>query len=272
MKYYDEKNKRLIMFQEKANPDFWDKHWQSNNFVEKVKIGEKNRFIRKITKKYLTPGTKILEGGCGMGQNVYGLNCWGYDAYGVDFAENTIDKIKREFPNLKVFNQDVRKLKFPNNFFDGYWSIGVIEHFWEGYNDILKEAKRVLKPKGYLFLTFPYMSSLRKFKANLGLYKNFDFNTNKSKDDNFYQCILNAGEVKCDVENYGFKLISKYPFGATKGIKDEITWMKPFLQKVYNSRNIITKGVRFLNSILFSKISSHCVLLVFKKNNYRLRY
>ena len=33
MKYYDGKNKRLIKFQEKANPDFWDKHWQSDNFI-----------------------------------------------------------------------------------------------------------------------------------------------------------------------------------------------------------------------------------------------
>lgn len=116
MKYYNVKNKRLIMLEEKANSDYWDKHWQSNNFVEKVKLGAKNRFIKKITKKYLTPASKILEGGCGTGQNVYGLNCWGYDAYGVDFAENTINKIKREFPNLKVSEQDVRKLKFLNNF------------------------------------------------------------------------------------------------------------------------------------------------------------
>lgn len=63
MKYYDKKNKRLIMFQERANSEFWDKHWQSDNFVEKVKLGIKNRFIKKITKKYLSPASKILEGG-----------------------------------------------------------------------------------------------------------------------------------------------------------------------------------------------------------------
>jgi len=173
-----------------------------------------------------------LEGGCGTGQNVYGLNRWGYDAYGVDFAKNTVNIIKREFPDLKVFNSDVRKLKFSDNFFDGYWSLGVIEHFWEGYNKILREAKRVIKPGGYLFLTFPYMSPLRKVKTNLGFYKIFN---NNLKNNDFYQFILDAEEVKSVVENYGFKLISKYPFSATKGIKDEITWIKPILQKVYNS-------------------------------------
>jgi len=60
MKYYDEKNKRLIIFQEKANSEFWDKHWQSDNFVEKVKLGAKNRFIKKITKKVFNPRFKNI--------------------------------------------------------------------------------------------------------------------------------------------------------------------------------------------------------------------
>ena len=263
MKYYDGKNKRLIIFQEKANSEFWDKHWQLDNFVEKVKLGAKNRFIKKITKKYLAPGTKILEGGCGAGQNVYGLNCWGYDSWGVDFAKDTIHRINEKFPNLKTSEQDVRKLNFPDNFFDGYWSLGVIEHFWGGYDKILREAKRVIKPGGYFFLTFPYMSPLRKVKANLGIYKIFN---SSLKNDNFYQFILNAEEVKGVVENYGFKLLLETPLDATKGIKDEIAWIEPILQKVYDSRNIIAKGVKFLNSILFSKISSHCVLLVFRRS------
>jgi len=42
-------------------------------------------------------------------------------------------------------------LKFPNNFFDGYWTLGVIEHFWEGYNQIIEEAKRVIKPGDIYF-------------------------------------------------------------------------------------------------------------------------
>lgn len=42
--------------------------------------------------------------------------------------------------------QDVRKLQFADGFFDGYWSLGVIEYFWEGYNEIVNEVKRVIKP------------------------------------------------------------------------------------------------------------------------------
>lgn len=193
---------------------------------------------------------------------MYGLNSWGYDIYGVDFAKNTIRRIKENFPNLKVSVHDVRKMNFKDKFFDGYWSLGVIEHFYQGYDEVFKEAKRVIKPGGCLFLTFPYMSPLRKLKAQMGIYKNLK---NDIKLDNFYEFILGAEKVKTDVEEYDFKLILKYPFDATKGIKDEISILKPILQKVYESQKCIAKGIRFLNSILFSKIAWHSILLVFKK-------
>ena len=263
MKVYDRENKRLMIFEQKATSEFWDKHWQVNNFIKKVESGKNKFLIKRFTKKFLRPGSKILEGGCGTGQIVYGLKSWGYDAYGVDFAKETIKKIKEYFPDLKVSVQDVRKLDFPDNFFDGYWSLGVIEHFWEGYDEILKEAKRVIKPKGYLFLTFPWMSPLRKFKARKGFYKALD----KSKIDvkSFYQFILDEREVIKDLSANGFRLIQRLPSDATKGLKDEIFFLKPILQRIYNSQIILAKGIRFLISLLFSKFAGHSILLVFQK-------
>ena len=264
MKLYDKVNQRLILFKQKADSHYWNKHWQTADLTGKVKAGKNNRFIKNFTAKFLKPGAKILEGGCGIGQNVYGLKSWGYEAYGIDFAKETIERTKRKFPELKVSAQDVRKLDFPDNFFDGYWSLGVIEHFWEGYDEILKEAKRVIKPGGCLFLTFPYMSPLRKFKAKLGLYP--IFKRNKVNLSNFYQFILDADKVKKDVEKYEFKCCLQCPFDATKGIKDEILFLNPILKEVYNSQNIFAKIIRFLISILFSKRTSHMILLVFQKN------
>jgi len=263
MKFYDEESKRLILLEQKATPEFWNKHWQTDEIRKKVKAGQNNWFIKNLLKKFLKPGAKILEGGCGIGQNVYGLNKWGYKAYGVDFAKETIEKVKAVFPELILSAQDVRNLDFPDNFFDGYWSLGIIEHFWEGYDEILKEAKRVIKPGGYLFLTFPYMSPLRKLKARLGFYKIFRKNF---RNNNFYEFILDSNKVRKEVEKYGFKLCLKYPFDATKGIKDEISLLRPILQKIYNSQSILAKGLRFLVSLLFSKIAGHSILLVFRKN------
>jgi len=57
------------------------------------------------------------------------------------------------------FFSDVRKLNFPDHYFDGYWSLGVIEHFYKGYDEIIHKIYRVLHPGGFLFLTVPEMST-----------------------------------------------------------------------------------------------------------------
>lgn len=105
--------------------------------------------------------------------NVYWLAKSGYDSYGVDYARKTVDLIHRFMPKLKATCHDVRYINFNDNFFDGYWSLGVIEYFYEGYEEIVKEAKRVIKRDGFLFLSFLSMSILRRFKARLGLYVDY---------------------------------------------------------------------------------------------------
>ncbi len=264
MMFYDKENKRLLLFEEKATADFWDRHWQSDDFAKTVRYGKNSRLIKKFTARFLKKGAKILEGGCGAGQNVYTLHQLGYDCYGVDFAGETIEKIKQYFPELKVDVQDLKKLNFSDCFFDGYWSLGVIEHNFEGYGDILAQAVRVIKPGGYLFLTFPFMSPLRKAKARLGLYPLF---VGKGKTDNFYEFILDQNEVKNNVCSCGFVFVSCYYFDAVKGMKDEISFLRPFLRKIYQSRNILARTSRYLVSAVFAPLFGHSIIMVFQKND-----
>jgi len=261
MMFYDKDNNKLVVFGYKADSYYWDKHWQVDNFVAKVESGANNRFIKKYVTKFLRPGARILEGGCGIGQNVYGLTSWGYDAYGVDFAKGVIKRIKRNFPDLKVIVQDIRRLAFKDNFFDGYCCLGVIEHFIEGYDEILDEAKRVIKPEGYLFLSFPHISTLRRVKMKLKHYKILN---NSCKIGNFYQFILDASKVEEKLSKYGFKLVGKSPFDAVKGMKDEISFLKPILQILYDSQNLFARSIKFLISMIFANVAGHGILLIFK--------
>lgn len=268
MKLYDKENKRLLLFEEKATADFWDRHWQGSALTEMVRYGKNSRLIKKFTARFLKMGAKVLEAGCGDGQNVYVLQKLGYDCYGVDFAVKTIANIKRHLPELKVDVQDLRQLGFADDFFDGYWCLGVIEHNFEGYADILAEATRVIKPGGYLFLAFPFMSPFRKLKARFGLYPLF---FDKGRVGNFYEFILNPNTVKKDICHYGFNFILDYSFDATKGLKDEVFWLNPSLKKIYSSQNILAKALRYLTSILFAFVFGHSILLVFQKKSAFLK-
>jgi len=73
MVFYDKENKRLLVFEQKATVDFWDRHWQSEDFLKTFYYGKNNWLIKKFITRFLKKGAKILEGGRGIGQNVYTL-------------------------------------------------------------------------------------------------------------------------------------------------------------------------------------------------------
>lgn len=263
MRYYDRTNTRLVYVEEPATPEFWDRQWEDNRLKESILAGASERFVSRTTRKYLKPGSRILEGGCGKGQFVYSLHTKGYDAYGVDFAEKTVRKVNTLVPELKITLDDVRHLRFPDGTFHGYWSLGVIEHFNDGYEPIAREILRVLKPGGYLFLTFPYMSPLRRIKAFFGAYPSFD---SDSFDKNrFYQFALSAKKVVEDFESIGFRLVRKKPYEGFKGLKDESGIFKPFLQWIYDNKSLPGQLVCYIISLLFAPITSHTVLLILRK-------
>ncbi len=271
-KYYNKNKRELLFCGTKATPDFWDNHWNVDNFKNKIEGVNNNNYVIQITKKFLDSGKdkRILEGGCGKGQFVYALKRNGYDVYGIDYAKKTVRKTKSFFyPDLKISIGDVRKLNFENNSFDCYWSLGVIEHFYDGYRDIIDEMYRVLKKGGYLFLVFPNMSLLRIFKARLGFYKNF--NANDFDQEKFYQFILNSKNVIRDLEDIGFQLEYKKILNGKKGLKDEVCPFKRVLSskrvlsRIYKNDNIFLRFVSKIIDILFTPFCGHAILLVFKK-------
>ena len=48
--------------------------------------------------------------------------------------------------------------------------LGVIEHFWGGYQQIAEDMHRVLRKEGFLLLTFLAMTDIRVWKAKRGTY------------------------------------------------------------------------------------------------------
>lgn len=264
VKYYDRQRQGLVFIEKEANCHYWDRHWEKQDKKQLYSnIIHPWDVVVRFTKKYLPAGSKVLEGGCGLGQNVWKLNRSGYSTVGVDYAEDTIKLIKNHYPDMNIVWGDVTKLPFAQDEFDGYWSIGVIEHFYNGYEPIAKEMARVIKKGGHLFLTFPHMSLLRKAKSWMKAYPYW--NENEADLKNFYQFALDKKRVIRDLEKNGFSLIRKHHFDGTKGLKDEVALLKPALQKVYDSKHIVGKVLNLALSVMVAPFSSHSVLLVFKK-------
>ena len=264
-KFYDYYNKRIIYYGKDVNKDYWDRHWGQRNLKKYLERGMNNFFLLNTINNYLPKKEgKILEGGCGIGQQVYLLQSYGYNIIGVDYAKNTVEIVKNNMPYLDVRLDDIRNLSFPDNYFIGYLSVGVIEHFWNGYDEILNEMDRVLKKGGYLFLSFPYMSLLRKVKTRMVSYPIFY----RKKKKKFFQYILNKGRVISSLENKGFELIDKKIKPAMEGLMLESDKASFILKKLqnYQGNNIFIRLIRFFLGVFFSYLGmGHSILLVLKK-------
>jgi SAM-dependent methyltransferase len=258
--YFDAPRDRLVYVGQAADEGYWDSHWLANLKADYIR--QSNRFVVDVTRRFLPTGSKVVDAGCGLARTVYGLHQAGYDAYGIDFAPDTVATINRLAPELKVAVADVRDMgSFSDGFFDGVWSLGVIEHFYDGYEPILKETHRLIRPGGYAFVTVPSMSPLRKLKALMGAYPPW-----KGQGRNeFYQFILPTATVVQSFEAAGFKLLSSKGRAGFKGFKDEAGPLLPALQAVYDSKAKPSRAVLVVLDMLLRPLTFHTKLYVFQK-------
>lgn len=222
-KYYDKMHNRLVYVGVKSNPEMWEKRWEKVD-LEKLFSSSlncmENKTILDTTRKYLPAGARILEGGCGLGDKVFFLKQSGYEVVGVDYALQTVEKLRKLMPELEVRYGDLRQLSFPDSFFDGYWSFGVIEHLYDGYDQIAREMFRIIKPGGFLFMTVPAMSRLRRIKAAVGIYPRF--NENEVDISSFYQFAYSLEEIRRTFCEFGFQFVERQGWAVYEGVRSEI--------------------------------------------------
>ena len=81
---------------------------------------------------------------------------------GLDFASETLLRVRRHEPDVPLVVGDINALPFPDEVFDAYFSGGVVEHLESGPDSALREAARVTRVGGVLLISVPYLSPLRR--------------------------------------------------------------------------------------------------------------
>lgn len=127
----------------------------------------------------IAPGGRVLDIGCGVGDDVLALLDLGYDAYGVDVLE-LWDKDfvcyweEREKPRgshlqrLHAIRLPEYKLPFPDAHFDFAFSQQVFEHVFNP-EEVFSEIARVLKPGAVSLHHFPGPNQLMEGHLNVPL-------------------------------------------------------------------------------------------------------
>jgi ubiquinone/menaquinone biosynthesis C-methylase UbiE len=132
------------------------KDFKAGHTSETFWFKAKKDFIDIILSKNIKKNSKILNIGCGTGDDLRIISKYG-TLYLLDSDKKALDLIKEK--SYKKIVGDACHLKFPSNFFDVIVIFDVLEHIVDD-RIAVKEMYRVLKEKGLLIFTVPAFQCL----------------------------------------------------------------------------------------------------------------
>lgn len=252
---------RLHRYWREPDGAMWDEIWgntSSREYWKDALEGQLAPDYKEFFLKYLPSGAKVLEAGCGVGQVVLAMRSNGFNCFGLDYASDTIQMLNKEFPEVPFHQGDIRSLPYEDNSFDGYISLGVIEHFTVGQDLMLREAARVVKPGGWLFLSVPALNGWRKLRCRCGLY-------DKVGTDPYFEACFSVEELELLLRNSGFTPIEHSFFNTVMTFAQE-TLVRPLYLRIEDVRYVRGAVDRLLRLILPKAVFGHMVMMVARRN------
>ncbi|MDD2487242.1 MAG: class I SAM-dependent methyltransferase [Candidatus Gracilibacteria bacterium] len=170
-------------------------------------------------KKYLPKDfkAKILDIGCGFGQNMQSYIYEGYNnIYGIDISDEAIDICKKNGLNVQKINiLDYKEIGFD------FISINhVLEHIEKNkIIESLERIKKMLNPQGKLYISVPNAQS------NTDCYWAFE--------DFTHTTLFTAGSLIFCLKNAGFSKITFIDPDGIEFSRPLIKQLKWFLLKIY---------------------------------------
>lgn len=212
-------------FVERYWTDVWKNHDQPPD-LSALARREEYRIIRPFLAK-LSQGSRILDGGCGLGEWTVFFAQQGFDAVGLDLSAEIVDKLKNRFPACQFVRGDLRQSGFETGSFAACLSWGAFEHFENGLGDCLAEACRILRPGGWLFISVPFDNwrhILRDARPLERWDEGFDPKVGYRQTHRFYQWRLTRPELRRELELHGFRTEIVTPISKLQGVGRWLQW------------------------------------------------
>jgi len=168
------------------------------------------RTLLSAFKKYFT-NRKVhaIEAGCGLGAWCEWFQRAGHSIIGIEYDIKIVNQAIQSKSTIPVIHGDITNIQFPENSFDAYISLGVIEHFENGPDEALMEAFRVLKKDGLGFFTTPLLTPLRRLISHPIRSLYFLYRTIMGKPSYFWEYRFTKNELRQYLIDAGFTIIDE---------------------------------------------------------------
>ena len=160
---------------------------------------------------------KVLDAGCGPGEDARVFYDRGAGVVGVDMSKGLLSVARKKNPDIRFIEADIRRLPLEASAFDGVWAHASLVHF-EKIDDVLQalsEFHRVLKPGGVLHVFV---------KAQTGKEQTSIISDSLSNHERFYR-YFEPMEMKDYVERSGFTVTST-AFPEDLHGRSEVRWLQ----------------------------------------------
>lgn len=214
---------RLKYYGRTPDVEYWTERWTAMGDVsyERESQGHLPHQLRATFSRWVRAGARTLEAGCGLGHFTIAAHARGYRAEGLDWSEQTIERLRQRFPSIPWHVGDVRHLPFSDDIFDALYSPGVCEHFEEGPVGPLVEMRRVLKPGGIAVVSTPCFNLWLERHAS-GLPAG-----DESTPSTFYQYAFTPSGMAGLLAQLGFDVLQVRPYAALATLQRYGGWHIP---------------------------------------------
>jgi dolichol-phosphate mannosyltransferase len=153
-----DKNENFINAQE------WEEYWKPHRNFRGLVYGWIAAFYRKFiirktlnhfVDRYFSQGSSVLHAGCGSGQVDVDISNR-VSITGLDISLNALERYRKLNLMAKTLHGSLFDIPLGDASVDGVYNLGVMEHFTEDeIRIIMREFRRVIKPKGRLIVFWP---------------------------------------------------------------------------------------------------------------------
>ncbi len=197
-------NGRMAWYGDPGDEHYWYEYWKARLTPDYYTSAEANDLTTdepgKVLLQAMPPQGLHLEAGCGAGYWVAALRHHRLMIEGIEYSSDLVALVHSANPQLPVRKGNALQIDSPDNHYDTYLSIGVVEHRIEGPEPFLSEAYRVLKPGGKILISVPYFGPIRLLKSHLHLYDR------KLPDLPFFQYSFTSKEFTNILRKAGFSI------------------------------------------------------------------